>query len=206
MAPLARLEPGDRTLVQILDTAMAEAARKSGDWLACRLGCVECCMGPFPITQLDALRLRAGLAELAGRDPQRAVRVRQRAQAAVERLSGGYPGDASTGRLDEGEEAEERFAAFADDEPCPALDPETGACDLYAARPATCRIFGPAVRAGGGPLGVCELCYRGASDEEIAACEVEPDPGGLEDALLEELEKATGRRGQTIVAFALRRP
>ena len=33
------------------------------------------------------------------------------------------------------------FETFANDEPCPVLDPATGACDLYAARPMTCRIF-----------------------------------------------------------------
>jgi hypothetical protein len=52
-------------------------------------------------------------------------------------------------------------------------------------------------------LGVCELCYHGASDEQIAACEMVPDPEGLEEKLLRELEKQTGRHGDTIVAFCL---
>ena len=203
MEPLARLASGDRTLVQILDTAMAEAARRSGSWLACRPGCTECCIGPFPITQLDALRLRTGLAELEAHDPERAARVRERAWDYVARLGPQFPGDPDAGVLDESEEGEERFAAYAEEEPCPALDPATGTCDLYAARPVTCRLFGPAVRVGGEVLGVCELCYRGARDEEIVACEVEPDPDGLEDALLDEAEETTGKRGQTIVAFAL---
>lgn len=198
----ARMASGDRTLVQILDSALAEAARKSGEWLACRPGCTECCMGPFPITQLDAFRLRGGLAELAVRDPERAARVRERARDAVARLSHDFPGDVFTGVLDENEDAGERFATFAEDEPCPALDPATGTCDLYAARPVTCRMFGPAVRAGDA-LGVCELCYEGAGEAEIAACAVTPDPGGVEDAILEEFAETTGRRGQTIVAFAL---
>jgi Fe-S-cluster containining protein len=200
-----RHRSGDRALVQIVDAAMAEAARKSGEWLACRRGCTECCMGPFPITQLDAFRLRSGLEELALRDNERAVRVKERARQAVERLSGGFPGDPATGVLGESEEAEERFAEFADDQPCPALDPETGTCDLYEARPLTCRVFGPAVRSGDEPLQVCELCYRGATDAEIAACEVDPDPEGLESTLLKEYEESSGVRGRTIVAFALAR-
>ena len=32
-------------------------------------------------------------------------------------------------------------------------------------------FFGPPVRSEGG-LGVCELCYHGASDQQIAACEM----------------------------------
>jgi len=66
----------------------------------------------------------------------------------------------------------------------------------------TCRVFGPPVRSEGG-LGVCELCFQGASDKEIAACEMNADPEDLESALVEELEKASGARGQTIVAFCL---
>ncbi|MBS1827775.1 MAG: YkgJ family cysteine cluster protein [Acidobacteria bacterium] len=44
---------------------MEEAAQKSGDWLVCRPGCNQCCLGPFDITPLDAHRLRQGLAQLA---------------------------------------------------------------------------------------------------------------------------------------------
>jgi hypothetical protein len=59
------------------------------------------------------------------------------------------------------------------------------------------------VRCGSDSVGVCELCFHGASDAEIAACEVESDPDGLEFRLLKELEQTTGARGETIVAFAL---
>jgi hypothetical protein len=52
-------------------------------------------------------------------------------------------------------------------------------------------------------LGVCELCFQGASDKEIAACEMTSDPDDLESCLLKELEKSTGRRGNTIIAFCL---
>jgi hypothetical protein len=83
-----------------------------------------------------------------------------------------------------------------------ALDPVTGLCDLYLARPVTCRVFGPPVRSQQG-LGVCELCYHGASEEEIAACEMPVDPDGLEAELLQEFEQASGRQGRTLVAFAL---
>lgn len=89
------------------------------------------------------------------------------------------------------------------DELCPALDPETGTCDLYAARPIACRMFGPAVRFGEESLAICELCYQGASGSEIAACEVAVDSEGMEAELLEELE-AQGQAGETIVALALR--
>jgi len=156
----------------------------------------------FAINQLDAERLRQGLGILEESAPERATRVRQRARDAVSRLSKDFPGDPNTGLLHEGEEAERRFAEFANDEPCPALDPETGLCELYEARPMTCRVFGPPVRSEDG-IGVCELCFQGATDEEIAACEMNADPEDLESTLVEELEKATGARGQTIVAFCL---
>jgi len=195
---------GDSQLIQIVDSAFANAARRSGEWLVCRPGCTQCCIGVFPINQLDAHRLRQGLADLETVAPQRASGVRERARDAVARLSREFPGDPSTGILYEGKIADQRFAEFANGEPCPALHPETGTCELYESRPMTCRTFGPPVRSEEG-LGVCELCFHGASDKEIAACEMIPDPDDLESTLLHELERATGARGETIVAFALSR-
>lgn len=192
----------DQVLVQIVDSALAEVAGKSGKWLVCRPGCTQCCVGVFSINQVDAVRLREGLAQLEKSAPERALGVRERAREAVSRTSKDFPGDPTSGWLDEGEEAEKRFAEFANDEPCPALDPATGLCELYEARPMTCRVFGPPVRSEDG-LSVCELCFVGATDEEIAACEMNPDPDDLESTLLEEVEKATGVHGQTIVAFCL---
>jgi Fe-S-cluster containining protein len=119
-------------------------------------------------------------------------------------LAATFPGDPQTGILREDEEAEAAFADFANDEPCPALDPATGACDLYAARPMTCRTFGPPVRSGPEEgLAVCELCYHGATDQQIAECEMVPDPTNLEERLIAEAEKQTGKRGNTIVAWCL---
>ena len=54
-----------------------------------------------------------------------------------------------------------------------------------------------------GDLGHCELCFVGASEEEVAAHEMHPDPDNLEAALVEELQKTTGECGETIIAFAL---
>jgi Fe-S-cluster containining protein len=133
----------DEALIQIVDSALAETARRSGNWLACRPGCTQCCVGVFAINQLDALRLRAGLSKLEESAPERAARVRQRAREAVSRLAKDFPGDPVSGLLDGGKEAERRFAGFANDEPCPALDPATGLCELYESRPMTCRVFGP---------------------------------------------------------------
>jgi len=202
----ARLPKGDEKLVQITDAALADAARKSGVWLACRKGCTQCCYGPFPISQLDASRLQHGLRELEAGDPERAQRVRERARESIARLTPDFPGNPKTGILFADQEAEARFAEFADNEPCPALDPQTGMCDLYSARPMTCRTFGPPVRTGPeAALGVCELCYHGATDEQIAACEMVPYPDNLEEKLLRELERKTGKRGNTIVAWVLRK-
>ena len=193
---------GDQKLIQIVDAALADATRRSGHWLACSPGCTQCCIGAFAINQLDAHRLRRGLADLQKLDPKRAARIRQRARESVARLSSDFPGDPVSGILHEGDEADEQFADFANDEPCPVLDAETGLCELYESRPMTCRVFGPPVRSEDG-LGVCELCFQGASDKQIAACEMKPDPDDLESRLLQQLEKSTGKRGNTIIAFCL---
>jgi len=194
----------DQELVQIVDAALTDAVERSGKWLACRPGCSQCCHGVFAINRLDAIRLRDGLAELELQDPERAARIRERALDAVARLSGEFPGDPVSGVLDEDDtdEAARRWNDFANAEPCPVLDPETGICELYESRPVTCRTFGPALTSDG-DLGHCELCFVGATEEEVIASEMHPDPDNLESALLEELRKTTGACGETIVAFAL---
>ena len=193
---------GDEKLIQIVDAALADTTRRSKGGLVCRKGCTPCCMGVFAINQLDAARLRRGLAELAVRDPKRAAAVRQRARDSVARLSRDFPGDPRTGLLGKTKEERWRFEDFANEEPCPALDLDEGTCDLYDSRPMTCRTFGPPVRAEGG-LGVCELCYQGFTENEIAACEMIPDPEDLESRLLKEVEKGAALHGETIIAFPL---
>jgi Fe-S-cluster containining protein len=179
--------PSDRDLIQIVDAALAEAARLAGPWLACRPGCAECCIGPFAISPRDARRLRDGMADLESRDPDRAERVRARAAESVARLTREYPEDtvAQVLAIDEAGE----------NEPCPALDPETLTCDLYAARPITCRTFGPPIRFNAESLAVCELCFDGATPEEVERCEVAID---LEGLLAEFADQS-----ETIVALAL---
>jgi hypothetical protein len=51
----------------------------------------------------------------------------------------------------------------------------------------------------GEALGCCELCFVGASEEQIAACEMQV-PHELEERLVEETCDAT----ETVVAYALR--
>ncbi|HKE25934.1 MAG TPA: YkgJ family cysteine cluster protein [Bryobacteraceae bacterium] len=181
-----------------LASSLEEARRRSGEWLVCRLGCTQCCVGSFGITALDAQRLARGMAALEAKDPVRAAAVRRRAAEYVATIAPFYPGDTATGELWD----EDRLPLSMDETPCPALDPASGACDLYDARPVTCRAFGPATRLGEETFGACELCYNGATDEQMAACALDLDPEGLEKQILEELE-AGGAGGMTIVAYAL---
>jgi Fe-S-cluster containining protein len=198
------LPSADQELVQIVDAALVDTALRSGQWLVCRPGCTQCCIGAFAISQLDAERLRTGLRQLEEVNGERAAVLLERVRLSVARIESEFPGNPQTGILDDSPEAQERFADFANDEVCPVLDPVTGMCDLYAARPMTCRVFGPPVRSEDG-LGVCELCYHGASEEEIAACEMHLDTEALEADLTTTVEAATGLHGDTIVAFALLR-
>jgi Fe-S-cluster containining protein len=194
-----KLPGGDRELVQIVDAALADAARRAGEWLACRPGCTQCCHGAFAINALDAARLRTGMEALHAADPSTAAAIEKRARAWLTEFAPSFPGDPATGILGASDEEQARFEDFANDAPCPALNPVSGLCDIYAWRPLTCRVFGPPVRMNkGDALGCCELCFAGASDAEVASCEM-PVPHDLESGLLTE----TGQTGETIVAFAL---
>jgi Fe-S-cluster containining protein len=197
-----RLDERDRPLLHVIDSSFAEAAHKSGHHLACRSGCTECCIGPFPITMLDARRLRKGMVELDARDPARAAQVRGRAQQYITMIAADFPGSAQ-GLLNENIGPYAPFWRQYGDAPCPALDPATGACEAYAARPVTCRRFGPPLKVGARSLPHCRLCFVGASEEEIESCRVVIDPEGVEQAALDELQALSGETGKTLIAFAL---
>jgi Fe-S-cluster containining protein len=189
-------------LVQIADAALASSVERSGEHLVCRPGCSQCCVGVFPIAQQDAARLREGLAELADQD--KAGRIRGRVLQSLGRIDPWFPGDRETGVLGEDYEAAILFEEFANDEPCPVLDMDTGTCDLYEARPVLCRTFGPPMRTEEGNLATCELCFIHASTEEIAACELDPGFPEVEEASNAEFDAAHGVGGQTLIAYALR--
>jgi Fe-S-cluster containining protein len=189
-------------LFPILDAALASTTQRSGDWLACRPGCHQCCVGVFAISQLDAENLRKGLA-LA--DPAVAQRIRTRAMASRARLLADFPGNPTTGRLFTQPHHEEAFTDFANDEPCPILDPGTGTCDLYAFRPVQCRTFGPPIRDEEDHLTVCELCFVDAPSDEVARCEMDQSWRPKEQAQIDAAEKRDGLFGPTLIAFALAR-
>jgi Fe-S-cluster containining protein len=221
MGPAARdsqlVQIGDSQLLQIIDAALADAAHRAGAWLACKPGCTQCCHGAFAINALDTARLHTGMQALRAATPEAAKAIEERARAWTAAYGPEFPGDATTGVLGTSEEDQARFEDFANDAPCPALNPQTGLCDVYPWRPMMCRVFGPPTRmapdeplgeaqgdsenlAQNDPLACCELCFVGASEAEIAACEM-PVPLQLERELL----AAAGDARETVVAFALLR-
>jgi Fe-S-cluster containining protein len=165
---------------------------------------MQCCIGVFAIGPADALRLRQGLSALRQTDPERAAHVQARATASWSRLAPEFPGDRASGLLhvdSEGDPADS-FEDFANQESCPALDPSTGICDLYASRPQTCRVFGPPIAAGGG-YGVCELCFQTATTQQVAQAAITPPPEELSNSLDQAAVAAGEVSGSTVVAFVL---
>jgi Fe-S-cluster containining protein len=195
----------DGELVKIVDASLRDAARRAGKWLMCRPGCTQCCYGAFAINRLDALRLQSGLNALRDSDPSKAEAIDLRARAWLHSYGEDFPGDRKSGILGDSEEEQERFEEFANNAPCPALDLATGMCDVYEWRPMTCRVFGPPIRmaaeqgsAQAEGLGHCELCFTGATEAEVASCEM-PLQVELEEKILARIAGKT----ETVVAFAL---
>jgi Fe-S-cluster containining protein len=197
-----QLPARDAELVQIMDASLAEAAGRAGSFLACRIGCTQCCHGAFSINALDAARLRAGMTAMRAANPALAGEIERRALAWLTDYGPNFPGDRNSGLLGSSPDDQARFEDFANDAECPALDSATGRCDVYAWRPMTCRVFGPPVRTmgedGAEGLGHCELCFVGATAAQVAACEMLV-PHDLEAELLDEI----GLPADTVVAFAL---
>ena len=152
---------GDQKLIQIVDAALADVTREAGNGWSAALDARNAASAYSPSINSMRRACSGDLPNLKAACPERAARVRQRARESVARLSPEFPGDPSAAFWTKEKSAASAFAEFANDEPCPALDPETGNCELYESRPMTCRVFGPPVRSEDG-LGVCELCFHGA--------------------------------------------
>ncbi len=199
MSDTALLTWTDGGFLAAVDEAFASSAGRSGAYLVCRPGCNQCCTGTFSVSMLDAQRLQQGYLELAALDRDRFQQLHARVSISQQRLAAAFPGDPATGLLFDDDASQEAFEDFGNDEVCPVLNPRTGTCDLYASRPMTCRVFGPPVRTDEG-LGLCELCFNGATDQEVADAEMFLPPPAIEAALTEPLGSGT-----TIIAFALPR-
>lgn len=122
--------------------------------IPCHEGCHQCCIGPFPITLLDAVELRKGIRTLPAGD-RHTIELRARDQ--IMRMEAAFPRLAGDPFLDSWPDSEvdalvTRFA----DLPCPALQPN-GTCGVYPFRPVTCRTMGMPVAAGSVVQGACAV-------------------------------------------------
>jgi Fe-S-cluster containining protein len=201
----------DNEMLRILDARFERVSAIAGAHLVCKKGCTACCHGAFAITEMDAARLRAAMDEMRVARPRLASEIERRAKSWLAANGVDFPGSLTTGILGTSDEERVRFEGYANDAACPALDPVSGLCDVYDARPITCRVFGPPVRVESGEaeevkaLGHCELCFTQATAEEVAECELVV-PYELEGELVEEMAMNEGRTNdgrETLVVFAL---
>ncbi|MCS7181909.1 MAG: YkgJ family cysteine cluster protein [Thermoanaerobaculum sp.] len=200
MAP-PKVDPSalDRQLLASYDEAWAWGAARAGSWLTCCLGCTDCCIGLFEISGADAWRLRKALSLLVQQHPDQAQQVWARARAQWAMVRSSFPGDLQSGALAGDEAARQEFFARFAQLPCPLLEPSTGGCSLYQARPLACRSYGLPARLGASELPPCPRNFRNAPSEVVAASTVAFDPDDVESQLLQAL----GWPPDTIVAAAL---
>jgi Fe-S-cluster containining protein len=198
-----------KRLINGLDSASGlwreKAALLAPGELSCRSGCFGCCIGLFAISVGEALALRAAVADLA---EETRTGVLARAVRAVERSAASFPGDAAAGILDPDRDptAEDSWLAAVRGIPCPALELPGGRCEVYGARPTTCRTYGLAL-AGDGEilLPACELNLPSAPPARTL--EAALDAGRLTrvDQALAEIAASEGlpAGAETTVAHAL---
>lgn len=123
--------------------------------LPCRRGCCRCCIGPFAITQLDAVAIQRGLDTL---EPAVRDDIRSKARQQAEEMAAAFPQLRESASLDAWREADlDALAHRFSDRPCPALRAEDGSCRIYPFRPVTCRVMGIPVESAGMVVGACEV-------------------------------------------------
>ena len=120
----------------------------------CRLGCTNCCIGPFPITILDVQTLQQGLAGLL---PDHRHRIEQRAIEHTAAMETAFPQLTHTNLIDNWSDQEiDRLVTAFHHHPCPALEPD-GRCGIYQHRPLVCRSMGIPTEDRGMAYGACEV-------------------------------------------------
>ena len=204
----AKHKPIDRLInsLEDADDLWAEKAALLGPGeLACRKGCFGCCVGLFAIGLPEALALRAAVAALS--EETRAA-VIGRAARLVAASAATFPGEVAAGVLDpdRGDAADETWLASVRTAPCPALDPSTGRCTVYAARPTTCRTYGLALRSADDVLlPPCELNLPAAPPARVLETAIDASRlAAVDQSLLEVAAEAGYPAGaETTVAHAL---
>ncbi len=133
-----------RELLEELDRWFVGATTAAGpDVVLCRRGCAACCHGPFDISAADAQLAHEGLSRL-GAPAQARLRTRAHAQAGMNlQLAPSWPAPFDVDAISDTEF--DRLTEALALQPCPALG-DDGACTIYDARPATCRMTGHAMR------------------------------------------------------------
>ncbi|MFO0775553.1 MAG: YkgJ family cysteine cluster protein [Nitrospiraceae bacterium] len=151
------------------DAVFERGRAQALDTLPCARGCHACCIGPFPITSLDAARLTEAVAQLP---LDLAQHIRTRADEQITAYETAFPQLRRQPHLDEWDDAEiDRLVSQFSDRPCPALL-DDGACAVYVDRPITCRLMGLPVQEGSLVQGPCSsqpfvpITGLGRSDDE----------------------------------------
>ena len=193
----------DSKLVQIVDDALADSERRSGEWLICKPGCTPCCIGVFAIDQLDVLRLQEGMTRVGSRRP-----------------GAGRAGASASARVDHTNWRRISLVTWRQACSETTMKPPLALRNLPTTSPvrrlircaalATCTSGVPSRAAGS------DLRFARMAAWECASCvttappqtrshpvrSISSEADALQSELVTELEKS-GARGKTIVAFAL---
>ena len=162
----------------------------------CRLGCTSCCIGPFPITLLDAHTLQQGLADLP---PDYRRHIEQRAIEQTSAMETAFPQLTHTDLLDQWTDQDiDRLVTEFHHHPCPALGAD-GRCGVYSHRPLVCRSMGIPTEDQGLAHGACEVQTFIPILRLPSVFREEEERFALEEAAsLETLRQATGSTGEEV--------
>lgn len=187
---------------------LAGLANKTDNWfkranaallsqVPCRAGCSHCCIGPFPITQLDVTLLQEGLKRLS---PARRMCIEGRAAEQVSALEATHPRLRQSRYLDRWPDRDiDQVAREFHRYPCPALG-EDGLCELYEYRPITCRSMGIPTEDGGMVNGACEVQSFVPIVRLSSSLRAEEDALSLQEAqALDAHHSLTGTEGEELL-------
>ncbi|MCB2145051.1 MAG: YkgJ family cysteine cluster protein [Deltaproteobacteria bacterium] len=136
------------TFVKQLDGVFGTVQQQYSDCVKCKLECSDCCHALFDLSLVEALYINAKFLEnVAGEKKSKILECANTSDRKIYQLK-----RKAFKAVEAGEKSEEQvlLEMAAERIRCPLLNEESQ-CDLYASRPATCRLYGiPTAIAGRG--------------------------------------------------------
>jgi len=187
-------------LLKTADDLFSKVAAEYPEEVKCKYGCADCCYALFDLTLIEALYIKHHFdMGYDGPERERRIEIANKIDRELYKLKRKAYKD-----LEAGKEEKEIFRELAEKKVrCPLLNDEN-ACDLYAYRPITCRLYGiPTSIAGEGHTCGLSGFLRGTAYPTVKLDIIQSKLFELSAELVTAIQSRYSRMGEMLVPLSM---